>query len=485
MPLDQETGYLEQGYVNVATAPLDMQLDAIRMRKTALGQAQSNLRHSNYKENKRKEDNDTFERFSDFVEGLPDSKGSEWNDSVSGYFKQNPDAAQNAAVQRVVTATTTSDENTYKFRDSERKENNRNAEQKVLSLELKAREQIAQDQVNRVDSELRILNETMAEQRRLEEEAENNEHNDKLVIMSANLWNGLSLHNSDTRAAAVGIYSALSTSTNQIDNETAQSMSTMVRNLQGQELISKIAETHLERMAPYIRSFKQKYPKVDLRGLTDPKTREVTINAMSKEMISEGITEKEKQAFKAFARTAGVSARMRADNEKIIVRFHETIALIKDLEDKPDAASQRKLAEVMANLSAESVAFAGYIKSGRKDIKALKDANTKLEQEERDEAKKRSDDLAAKTAKLNYEKIILIRDGFADKENKKAYLAASEKALKHYGDKSSTGFIAVLGLNPKTATIDQFRDAIIEFKIPESPTSGNGGGSVFKPLNAN
>ena len=485
MPLDQETGYLEQGYVNVATAPLDMQLDAIRMRKTALGQAQSNLRDSNYKENKRKEDNDTFERFSDFVEGLPDSKGSEWNDSVSGYFKQNPDAAQNAAVQRVVTATTTSDENTYKFRDSERKENNRNAEQKVLSLELKAREQIAQDQVNRVDSELRILNETMAEQRRLEEEAENNEHNDKLVIMSANLWNGLSLHNSDTRAAAVGIYSALSTSTNQIDNETAQSMSTMVRNLQGQELISKIAETHLERMAPYIRSFKQKYPKVDLRGLTDPKTREVTINAMSKEMISEGITEKEKQAFKAFARTAGVSARMRADNEKIIVRFHETIALIKDLEDKPDAASQRKLAEVMANLSAESVAFAGYINSGRKDIKALKDANTKLEQEERDEAKKRSDDLAAKTAKLNYEKIILIRDGFADKENKKAYLAASEKALKHYGDKSSTGFIAVLGLNPKTATIDQFRDAIIEFKIPESPTSGNGGGSVFKPLNAN
>ena len=485
MPLDQETGYLEQGYVNVATAPLDMQLDAIRMRKTALGQAQSNLRHSNYKENKRKEDNDTFERFSDFVEGLPDSKGSEWNDSVSGYFKQNPDAAQNAAVQRVVTATTTSDENTYKFRDSERKENNRNAEQKVLAKELALNDKALTARLKQADSELLILDEKMAEQRRLEEEAENNEHNDKLVNMSANLWNGLSLHNSDTRAAAVGIYSALSTSTNQIDNETAQSMSTMVRNLQGQELISKIAETHLERMAPYIRSFKQKYPKVDLRGLTDPKTREVTINAMSKEMISEGITEKEKQAFKAFARTAGVSARMRADNEKIIVRFHETIALIKDLEDKPDAASQRKLAEVMANLSAESVAFAGYINSGRKDIKALKDANTKLEQEERDEAKKRSDELDAKTAKLKYEHLSILRDGLADTENKKSYNAASEKALKHYGDKSSTGFIAILGLNPKTATIDQFRDAIIEFKIPESPTSGNGGGSVFKPLNTN
>ena len=43
MPLDQETGYLEQGYANVASAPLDMQLDAIQQRKTALSQAQASL----------------------------------------------------------------------------------------------------------------------------------------------------------------------------------------------------------------------------------------------------------------------------------------------------------------------------------------------------------------------------------------------------------------------------------------------------------
>ena len=106
MPLDQEIGYLEQGYVNVATAPLDMQLDAIQMRKTALSQAQSNLRNSNYREDQRRENGMIKDRYIAFMEkqaGEPSLTPTQRIEGQNKFIRENPDVQGNVDVMRMLT----------------------------------------------------------------------------------------------------------------------------------------------------------------------------------------------------------------------------------------------------------------------------------------------------------------------------------------------------------------------------------------------
>jgi len=73
MPLDQETGYLEQGYANVAAAPLEMQLRDIQTSRGRLEQLNRNNRRDARDESIDLEDDKRMDEYLNYSQGLIDA----------------------------------------------------------------------------------------------------------------------------------------------------------------------------------------------------------------------------------------------------------------------------------------------------------------------------------------------------------------------------------------------------------------------------
>lgn len=456
MPLDNTTGYLEQGYANVAAAPLDMQLDQIQMRKTALSQAQSNLRTSNYKENKRNEDDQTMDDYASFTEQLSNDGvvGEDLYSQLGEYIARNPNAGSHPGIMDSIASSSALDRLTDRARQTVTNKKRDRIENALLDNQEANLPRRMEANNLAIDAQLASSASTLEKVNALK--SANIQQN--ALNLSADLYTGLSNAPIEVRQDAIGLFNSMAKSENPDDQEFSRSMMETVYNLGTASSLEKIGQFKMERHAPFLLSFKGKY-EVDVRGIEDPETREETLKQMANAMQAKGADDQEFEKFNEFVDATAQSSRLKDDASNMTEDFYEIVTELNGLDGELDPAKKKEMRQKMSYLMTRSTVNRGYVESGRKEI-AASEALLKTQKEEDDrlyqiERDKLSDNVeVAKLALAQEKHLWSVR---ASKANDQGSAFRLGLKMKDKGQNS------LLGLD-SDATAEEYAAAILKFE---------------------
>jgi len=407
MPLDQQTGYLEQGYANVAAAPLDMQLLDIQSRRTALAQSQSNLRTSNYKERERVQDDLEMDEFSRFSDDLNDRgvSGEELYSEIGGYLRKNPRASSNSNIKASITTGSELDSLANSARQAVTNKKRNVIENTLLDDQAKNLPQ--QMEANNVATQAKLA----SAKRSLEtiSDLKNQDITRDSLSLGAGLFSSMSNAPIEVKQKAIALFRSKAKSDDQYDREAASAILETAHGLRAASSLKKIGEFKMERHSPFILGFKGKYG-TDIAGLQDPETRSETIALMGRSMKGKGASESEMRKFKEFSASVSQAARFEADAGIMEEDFYSLVNEAYELNENPDPEKQKLLNEKLDYLATRALVNSAYVQSGYDEIeeseaslREVRDEDDRLRQLQRD---KLSDNLKVSSAALANEKHI-------------------------------------------------------------------------------
>jgi len=359
MPLDQQTGYLEQGYANVAAAPLDMQLRQVQESRLRLSGAQRRDRAGARLEQKQFESDQQVDDYLGFnarlMEG--DLNTLEKQEARRKGFEDNPLWDLNVEISSMQTG---SDKRHDRQRG--RKKEALQDKQDVLTekrvdagLEsFDERNKLVEDQMTH---QRQVLTKQMDKARELELRTEN----DNTAQLSAGLLSSVSsLANSADRKLVVAAHDKLDRSDQPSHRDAAVAIRRVGTAIGLNSTLSKMGKAQIGRNDPFLN--KLKALNIKTSGLYDPATVDETMQFISNTVSKmPGFDEEDMQSLETLAKSVSNFSSISKDAGILEKTFLDTLPSIQknlmsaDPELRDEA--EQNLAYLTA-LSNDQLAFA-------------------------------------------------------------------------------------------------------------------------------
>jgi hypothetical protein len=356
-----DTGYIEQGYANVAALPYEMQLMEVQNKRMALEQNQIAIRGLRRNEMDDIQNRQEADQFTGWLQNNPDAT----LDQQSEYVRQNPGLIDNETV--------------VKFLDYGSKQDD------ILTKGLRNR--VARKQA---DQDKRVLDNTEENWDKMEETANlstdialataikksddmRNSNFDDIQnnkdSIGASIYSLVSTEPNGKEMVenTLGLFEDLASSDNPLYRDASVSMKRLFDSMGAMKNLNLATTAQIRRHQPSILQYNILLGKERdvMREINNPDTRDAVILEIGKKLDEVDATDEERDKFKEFTSTLSTAAKVEADGKVLRDDLFSSISEIEELRMQPDSPeNQKTINKKLAALRGRAGAQSAYVASG-------------------------------------------------------------------------------------------------------------------------
>ena len=469
MPLDQETGYLEQGYANVAVAPLEMQLREIQTSRGRLEQLNRNNRMDAREESINLEDDRRMDEYLNYSQNLLDA----------GY---TGDALQEEKMKGI--------ENNVSWGSDQRITNSLNQSAEFRGHRLKAKQDdlanqsvdlqleqfAAQEEQSNAQIALNRQNLDLAERKFLDLEAQGQSENN--VNFGANLQSTIgAILSPDQTKRILGTHDYMNKSDKPELQAGARSLRLVAQAIAVTDSSTQNGKASLDRHLPMMGELNKLGIETD--DLYDPDKIDDAIERIKNSMDKkDGIEASDFEDVKPLLIAAATFSASHKDGKTLQENLNSLLPSIRRDLDSLDPEKKEAAQDNLASLKAKAEGQLSTARSGAKTIADNEDRRIKKNEEDA-----RLIDLENKESQIeNRENRIQISEKNSELIEAARQISTKKQASNFYTKMRNEGRLAEIGLDDDTE-FEEGVDALVRFyksggSSSSSPRRSSGNGPV-------
>ena len=353
-----DTGYIEQGYANVAALPYEMQLMDVQSKRNALEQSRittGRMQRSEMDEIREKQEAEQYTAFSPTVNGDPEE--------LANYTKEQG-FGDNSIIRRMVEG--------QEFHDGRSLRMTRNKAQSVQDeetirvgeFEEENREQIEKNRQNTLNTESAAADELVREVR--ERKAEDLSTRSQSIATSLYSIGGQLPSKGDYQKKAVSLFMDWSKGDDS-QQDAAISLANLSNSLGAishmEEARRGMIGEHDQFLSGYVQQMRLKEGEFMARVM-NPDGRKELMAEISANMKLKGASADERDRFEEFSSALANHTKVATEAKELIAKYTKTLDTIYELRKQPETPdTQREMKDMIAVLTTESSSIAGHVQT--------------------------------------------------------------------------------------------------------------------------
>ena len=429
-----ETGYIEQGYANVAALPYEMQLVDVQTRRMQLEQNQIETRTLRRAEMDDLQNRQEADLFTGWLQNHPDATPEQ----QSEFVRANPGLRDNDTVAKFLDYSSKDDERLTNFGSNKVTRARNENEMKNISYRESVRDDVERTNDINVEANLALAKKALenVEKANIEDIRQNTKAVSSALFSITSRMEG----GKEAVEDVIGLFTGLSESDNELDHQAAVSIQQITESMGAIVNLGTATKALIGRHQSDIDNYNRVLQKIDpfadvMAGINNPDTKDETLTKIGQMLKSVNATEEELNAFREFSESVTTASKMEADGSTLKDDFFAAVKEIEALRMQPQTEETRKImSKKLAFLNAKGSLQASYVDAGLKQQTLIWDEHKRSNEEQKqvaelrktieglDQAKQRearyqlaeirNQQLSAAKTDLDYKK--LLRSVFAD-----------------------------------------------------------------------